>query len=220
MTLLLVAFVTLCIMAVVFSLMPVLPGPPFAMIAIMMIPFWPDLAVEPDQVMWWVSASMAVLGLVITIIDIAAPYLAKLYEGVLQERRRAAIGSAVGLLLSLLSLISACSGVAIPVLAALPLPLVLVTPFFGALAGEATVTGPPGELGRDRTRRLSALPRSVVGPADHHRTEGRILHAVLPVGYWLIARACKWRPRFSELSYGIMRFKSGCLAMMIPALAS
>ena len=73
MTVLLIAFVTLCLMAVVFSLMPILPGPPFAMVAIMMIPFWPDLAVEPDQLMWWVSGSMAALGLVITIIDIAAP---------------------------------------------------------------------------------------------------------------------------------------------------
>ena len=71
MTVLLIAFVTLCLMAVVFSLMPS-PGPPFAMVAIMMIPFWPDLAVEPDQLMWWVS-TMAALGLVITIIDIAAP---------------------------------------------------------------------------------------------------------------------------------------------------
>ena len=192
MTLLLVAFVTLCIMAVVFSLMPVLPGPPFAMIAIMMIPFWPDLAVEPDQVMWWVSGSMAVLGLVITIIDIAAPYLAKLYEGVLgKSSRRAAIGSAVGLFVGvLLSLISACSGVAIPVLAALPLPLVLVTPFFGALAGEATVTGPPGELGRDRTRRLvrSAFVQWL-GLLTTIVLKAGYCMLVLPVGCWLIARA-------------------------------
>jgi len=192
MTLLLVAFVTLCIMAVVFSLMPVLPGPPFAMIAIMMIPFWPDLAVEPDQVMWWVSGSMAVLGLVITIIDIAAPYLAKLYEGVLgKSSRRAAIGSAVGLFVGvLLSLISACSGVAIPILAALPLPLVLVTPFFGALAGEATVTGPPGELGRDRTRRLvrSAFVQWL-GLLTTIVLKAGYCMLVLPVGCWLIARA-------------------------------
>lgn len=192
MTLLLVAFVTLCIVAVVFSLMPVLPGPPFAMIAIMMIPFWPDLAVEPDQVMWWVSGSMAVLGLVITIIDIAAPYLAKLYEGVLgKSSRRAAIGSAVGLFVGvLLSLISACSGVAIPILAALPLPLVLVTPFFGALAGEATVTGPPGELGRDRTRRLvrSAFVQWL-GLLTTIVLKAGYCMLVLPVGCWLIARA-------------------------------
>ena len=192
MTLLLVAFVTLCIMAVVFSLMPVLPGPPFAMIAIMMIPFWPDLAVEPDQVMWWVSGSMAVLGLVITIIDIAAPYLAKLYEGVLgKSSRRAAIGSAVGLFVGvLLSLISACSGVAIPILAALPLPLVLVTPFFGARAGEATVTGPPGELGRDRTRRLvrSAFVQWL-GLLTTIVLKAGYCMLVLPVGCWLIARA-------------------------------
>lgn len=192
MTLLLVAFVTLCIVAVVFSLMPVLPGPPFAMIAIMMIPFWPDLAVEPDQVMWWVSGSMAVLGLVITIIDIAAPYLAKLYEGVLgKSSRRAAIGSAVGLFVGvLLSLISACSGMAIPILAALPLPLVLVTPFFGALAGEATVTGPPGELGRDRTRRLvrSAFVQWL-GLLTTIVLKAGYCMLVLPVGCWLIARA-------------------------------
>ena len=192
MTLLLIAFVTLCIVAVIFSLMPVLPGPPFAMIAIMMIPFWPDLAVEPDQLMWWVSGSTAVLGLVITIIDIAAPYLAKLYEGVLgKSSRRAAIGSAVGLFVGvLLSLISACSGVAIPILAALPLPLVLVTPFFGALAGEATVSGPPGESGRDRSRRLirSAFVQWL-GLLTTIVLKAGYCMFVLPVGCWLIARA-------------------------------
>ena len=192
MTVLLIAFVMLCLMAVVFSLMPVLPGPPFAMVAIMMIPFWPDLAVEPDQLMWWVSGSMAALGLVITIIDIAAPYLAKLYEGVLgKSSRRAAIGSAVGLFVGvLLSLVTGCSGVAIPILAALPLPLVLITPFFGALAGEATAVGPPGETGRERTQRLirSAFVQWL-GLLTTIVLKAGYCMLVLPVGCWLIARA-------------------------------
>lgn len=192
MTVLLIAFVTLCLLAVVFSLMPVLPGPPFAMVAIMMIPFWPELSVEPDQLMWWVSGSMAALGLVITIIDIAAPYLAKLYEGVLgKSSRRAAIGSAVGLFIGvLLSLVSGCSGVAIPILAALPLPLMLITPFFGALAGEATLTGPPGETGRERTQRLirSAFVQWL-GLLTTIVLKAGYCMLVLPVGCWLIARA-------------------------------
>ena len=192
MTILLIAFVTLCLMAVIFSLMPVLPGPPFAMIAIMMIPFWPELAVEPDQLMWWVSGSMAVLGLVITIIDLAAPYLAKLYEGVLgKSSRRAAIGSAVGLFVGvLLSLVSGCSGVAIPILAALPLPLVLITPFFGAMAGEASLAGPPGESGRERSRRIirSAFVQWLGLLTTIVLKAGYCL-LVLPVGCWLIARA-------------------------------
>ena len=192
MTALLIVFLTLCLVAVIFSLMPVLPGPPFAMIAIMLIPFWPELSAEPDQLTWWVSGTMAALGLVITIIDIAAPYLAKLYEGVLgKSSRRAAIGSAVGLFLGvLLSLASGCFGIAVPILAALPLPLVLITPFFGALAGEATVDGPPGESGRERSRRLlrSAFVQWLGLLTTIVLKAGYCL-LVLPVGCWLIARA-------------------------------
>jgi uncharacterized protein YqgC (DUF456 family) len=192
MTALLIVFLTLCLVAVIFSLMPVLPGPPFAMIAIMLIPFWPELSAEPDQLTWWVSGTVAALGLVITIIDIAAPYLAKLYEGVLgKSSRRAAIGSAVGLFLGvLLSLASGCFGIAVPILAALPLPLVLITPFFGALAGEATVDGPPGESGRERSRRLlrSAFVQWLGLLTTIVLKAGYCL-LVLPVGCWLIARA-------------------------------
>ncbi len=192
MTALLIVFLTLCLVAVVFSLMPVLPGPPFAMVAIMLIPFWPELSAPPDQLTWWVSGTVAALGLVITIIDIAAPYLAKLYEGVLgKSSRRAAIGSAVGLFIGvLLSLASGCFGIAVPILAALPLPLVLITPFFGALAGEATVEGPPGESGRERTRRLmrSAFVQWLGLLTTIVLKAGYCL-LVLPVGCWLIARA-------------------------------
>ena len=144
MALLLGIFVVLVILAVGFSFMPVLPGPPFAITAIMLIPFWPDMAPSVDQTTWWVAGTVAALGLIITVIDFASPYLAKLYEGVLgKSSRRAAIGSAVGLFTGVvLSFVSACSGVAIPVLAALPIPLVLITPLFGAMAGEASVRGP------------------------------------------------------------------------------
>ena len=108
-----------------------------------------------------------------------------------KSSRRAAIGSAVGLFVGvLLSLVTGCSGVAIPILAALPLPLVLITPFFGALAGEATVVGPPGETGRERTQRLvrSAFVQWL-GLLTTIVLKAGYCMLVLPVGCWLIARA-------------------------------
>ena len=77
MALLLGIFVVLVILAVGFSFMPVLPGPPFAIAAIMLIPFWPDMAPSVDQTTWWVAGTVAALGLIITVIDFASPYLAK-----------------------------------------------------------------------------------------------------------------------------------------------
>ena len=191
MTTLLVLFVILVILAVIFSCMPVLPGPPFAILGIMMIPFWPDMAGRVDQLTWWVSGSVAVLGLLITIIDIASPYLAKLYEGILgKSSRRAAIGSAVGLFMGvLLSFVSVCFGVAVPVLAALPIPLVLVTPFLGALVGESLQDGPDGETSRARSSRvLRSAFVQWLGLLTTIVLKAGYCLMVLPVGVWLIAR--------------------------------
>jgi len=192
MTTLLVLFVILVILAVTFSCMPVLPGPPFAILGIMLIPFWPDMAGQVDSVTWWVASSTAVLGLLITVIDIASPYLAKLYEGVLgKSSRRAAIGSAVGLFLGvMLSLVSGCFGVAIPVLAALPIPLVLVTPFLGAVVGESLQVGPDGETANERSSRVfrSAFVQWLGLLTTIVLKAGYCL-LVLPIGVWLIARA-------------------------------
>ena len=154
--LLLVVFLCLVALGVTFSFMPVLPGPPFAILAVLLIPFWPEQTVAIDDTTWRVAISMAVLGLVITVIDFAAPWLAKMFEGVLGESsRQAAIGSFVGLILGImLSFTMGCFGIAAPFLAALPLPLMLITPFFGALLGEMTVKGPLGESASDRSQRL------------------------------------------------------------------
>ncbi len=191
MTMLLITFLALCVAGIVFSVMPVLPGPPFALVAIMLIPLWPDLPVPPDAVTWWVAGSAAVLGLLITIIDIAAPYLAKLYEGVLgKSSRRAAIGSSVGLFVgALLSLISGCFGLAAPFLAALPIPLVLITPFLGALIGEATIAGPPDESPKQRSQRMlrSAFVQWLGLLTTIVLKVGYCL-VLLPVGAWLIIR--------------------------------
>ena len=192
MTTLLVLFVILVILAVTFSFMPVLPGPPFAILGIMLIPFWPEMSGRVDQLTWWVASSTAALGLIITVIDFASPYLAKLYEGVLgKSSRRAAIGSAVGLFMGvMLSFLSGCFGVAIPILAALPIPLVLVTPFLGALMGESLEAGPPNETAKDRNARIvrSAFVQWLGLLTTIVLKAGYCL-LVLPIGVWLIARA-------------------------------
>ena len=81
--LLLGIFLGLVCLGVTFSFVPVLPGPPFAILAIMIIPFWPDPPSIVDETTWWVCIAMAVVGVVITVIDFAAPWLAKIFEGVL-----------------------------------------------------------------------------------------------------------------------------------------
>ena len=191
MAVLLTIFVILVLMGVGFSFMPVLPGPPFAILGIMLIPLWPELAGRVDDLTWWVAGSLAMLGLVITVVDIASPYLAKLYEGVLgKSSRPAAIGSAVGLFLGVvLSLVSACSGVAIPILAALPLPLVLVTPFLGAMVGEASVAGPTTESSKARMGRIvrSAFVQWL-GLLTTILLKAGYCMLVLPVGVWMILR--------------------------------
>ena len=191
MTALLIVFALLTITAVLFSFMPVLPGPPFAITAVMLIPLWPDLPSAPDDLTWWVAGSVGVMGLVITVIDLAAPWLARIFEGVLgRSSRSAAIGSVVGLFVGvMLSIASGCFGVAIPVLAALPVPLMLVTPFLGALVGESMADNPPGELAKDRTNRIfrSALVQWL-GLLTTIVLKVAYCILVMPIGFWLIVR--------------------------------
>jgi uncharacterized protein YqgC (DUF456 family) len=179
-------------MAVMFSILPALPGPPFAVVAILMIPLWPDMAAHTDDLTWWVAGTVAALGLVITVIDLASPWLAKLYEGALgKSSRGAAIGSVVGLVIGIfLSIVTGCFGVAIPLLAALPVPLMLVTPFVGALIGEGMVEGPEGEMKPERSSRIvrSAFVQWLGLLTTIVLKVGYCL-AVMPLGLWLIARS-------------------------------
>jgi uncharacterized protein YqgC (DUF456 family) len=192
MAILLAVFLTLTVMAVMFSMVPVLPGPPFAVVAILLIPFWPDMAAHTDDLTWWVAGTVAAVGLVITVIDLASPWLAKLYEGALgKSSRGAAIGSVVGLMLGLmLSIVTGCFGVAIPFLAALPVPLMLVTPFVGALIGESMVAAPEGEQKSERSSRIvrSAFVQWLGLLTTIVLKVGYCL-LVMPIGLWLIARS-------------------------------
>jgi len=192
MAMLLAVFLTLTVMAVMFSILPALPGPPFAVVAILMIPLWPDMAAHTDDLTWWVAGTVAALGLVITVIDLASPWLAKLYEGALgKSSRGAAIGSVVGLVIGIfLSIVTGCFGVAIPLLAALPVPLMLVTPFVGALIGEGMVEGPEGEMKPERSSRIvrSAFVQWLGLLTTIVLKVGYCL-AVMPLGLWLIARS-------------------------------
>ena len=189
--LLLVLFLCLVCLGVTFSFMPVLPGPPFAILAMLLIPFWPAHAMDVDDLTWWVALAVAGVGVVITIIDFAAPWLAKIFEGVLGESSRAAaIGSFVGLLIGIMSSITmGCMGITIPFLAALPIPLMLITPFFGALLGEMTVAGPVGETASERSQRLvrSAFVQWL-GLLTTIMLKVMYCLAAAPVGVWLIWR--------------------------------
>jgi len=180
------------LMGVMFSVLPVLPGPPFAVVAILVIPLWPAMAPHTDDLTWWVAGTVAALGLVITIIDLASPWLAKLYEGALgKSSRGAAIGSVTGLMVGLmLSIVTGCFGVAIPFLAALPVPLMLVTPFVGALIGESMVAAPEGEQKAERSSRIvrSAFVQWLGLLTTIVLKAGYCL-LVMPIGLWLIARS-------------------------------
>ena len=192
MAILLAVFLILTVMAVMFSVVPVAPGPPFAVVAILLIPFWPDMAAHTDDLTWWVAGTVAAVGLFITIIDLASPWLAKLYEGALgKSSRGAAIGSVVGLMVGLmLSIVTGCFGVAIPFLAALPVPLMLVTPFVGALIGESMVAAPEGEQKSERSSRImrSAFVQWLGLLTTIVLKVGYCL-LVMPIGLWLIARS-------------------------------
>ncbi len=184
-------FTLLAGVGILFSVLPLLPGPPFALLAVLLIPVVPLTAGQVDDVTWWVSGLMVALGFAITVIDIAAPWLAKLFEGTIgQSSRPAALGSVVGLFGGIvLSIASGCFGVAVPVLVALPIPLILVTPFLGALAGESTVSGPPGETPQERNRRIlrSALVQWL-GLLTTMVLKVVYCLLVIPVGIWLIVR--------------------------------
>ena len=189
--LLLGIFLGLVCLGVAFSFVPVLPGPPFAILAMMLIPFWPDQPVPVDDTTWWVAISMAVVGIVITVIDFAAPWLAKIFEGALGESSRAAaIGSFVGLFVGIImSILTACFGVTIPFLVALPVPLMLITPFVGALLGELTVAGAVGETPSDRSQRAvrSAFVQWL-GLLTTIMLKAIYCLCVAPIGVWLIWR--------------------------------
>jgi uncharacterized protein YqgC (DUF456 family) len=192
MAILLAVFLTLTVMAVMFSVIPIAPGPPFAVVAILLIPLWPDMAAHADGLTWWVAGTVAALGLVITIIDLASPWLAKLYEGALgKSSRGAAIGSVVGLMTGLmLSIMTGCFGIAVPFLAALPVPLMLVTPFVGALIGESMVEAPEGEKRPERSSRImrSAFVQWLGLLTTIVLKVGYSL-LVMPIGLWLVARS-------------------------------
>ena len=189
--LLLFIFLCLVCIGITFSFMPVLPGPPFVIVAMLLIPFWPKHTAPVDDLTWWVALAMAGLGLIITIIDFAAPWLAKMFEGALGESSRAAaIGSFVGLMVGIMmSIAMGCLGITIPILAALPLPLMLITPFFGALIGETMVAGPEGESTSERSERLvrSAFVQwlGLLTTIMLKVVYGLI---ALPLGIWLIWR--------------------------------
>lgn len=189
--LLLAVFLGLVCLGVTFSLAPVLPGPPFAILAILLIPFWPEHTGAVDETTWWVSIAVAIAGVVITVIDFAAPWLAKIFEGMVGESSRpAAIGSFVGLFVGVMvSILMGCFGITIPFLAALPIPLMLITPFFGALIGEMTVAGPPGETGQQRNQRLfrSAFVQWM-GLLTTIILKVVYCLVVAPIGVWLIWR--------------------------------
>ena len=189
--LLLAIFLGLVCLGVTFSLAPVLPGPPFAILAILLIPFWPEHAVAVDDTTWWVAIAVAAVGVVITVIDFAAPWLAKIFESVLGESSRpAAIGSFIGLFMGvMMSIIMGCFGITVPFLAALPVPLMLITPFFGALLGEWTVAGPVGELPSERNQRLfrSAFVQWM-GLLTTIILKVIYCLVVAPIGVWLIWR--------------------------------
>ena len=189
--LLLGVFLGLVCLGVIFSFVPVLPGPPFAIFAIMVIPFWPDQPSAVEDTTWWISLAVAAVGVVITVIDFAAPWLAKIFETALGESSRAAaIGSFVGLFVGIMmSILTACFGVTLPFLAALPVPLMLITPFVGAVLGEMTVAGPATERPADRSQRIirSAFVQWL-GLLTTIMLKAVYCLCVAPIGVWLIWR--------------------------------
>ena len=60
--LLLGIFLGLVCLGVTFSFVPVLPGPPFAILAMMIIPFWPDPPSAVDDTTWWWRQHAAQVG--------------------------------------------------------------------------------------------------------------------------------------------------------------
>jgi uncharacterized protein YqgC (DUF456 family) len=186
----LIPFVLLVLMGVGFSLVPGVPGPPFAAGAVMLIPFFPPGGVV-DRLTWWVAGATAFAGLMVTVIDICSPWLAKLYEGALgKSSRQAAIGSIVGLVVGLMvSTAAGCAGIAVPIVAAVPIPLVLITPFVGACIGELLYTPTVVETDNQRWQRVfqSALVQWLGLLTTVFLKVGYCL-LVLPIGGWLIYR--------------------------------
>ncbi len=188
---LLATFLVLVMLAVTFSVVPVLPGPPFAVAAMILIPTWPWHGLVADDFTWWVAIGTAVLGVIITIIDFASPVLAKLFEGVLgKSSRAAAFGSVFGLFGGLvLSVLAGCFGIAAPFLAALPVPIMMVTPFIGAMIGEYFNTVEALETGKETLARCakSAFVQWL-GLLTTIMLKAGYCLLTIPIGVWLIIR--------------------------------
>jgi uncharacterized protein YqgC (DUF456 family) len=188
---LLATFLLLMMLAVTFSVAPVLPGPPFAVVAMILIPTWPWHGFVADDFTWWVAMGTAVLGLIITIIDFASPVLAKLFEGALgKSSRAAAFGSVFGLFGGLmLSVLAGCFGIAAPFLAILPVPIMMVTPFLGAMMGEYFHKVEVLETGKETLSRCarSALVQWLGLLTTIMLKVGYCL-LTIPIGVWLIIR--------------------------------
>ncbi len=150
-----IPFILLVLIGIGFSLVPGVPGPPFAAAGILLIPLMPP-AGTADRLSWIVAGAVALLGLIVTVIDLCSPWLAKLFEGALgKSSRKAGVGSVVGLIVGIMgSTAAGCAGVAVPVAAAIPIPLVLITPFVGACIGELIEEVPASETETERWQRV------------------------------------------------------------------
>jgi uncharacterized protein YqgC (DUF456 family) len=188
---LLATFLVLTVIAVGCSLVPVLPGPPFAVVGLMLIPLWPWHEASVDELTWWVAGGTAALGMFITIIDFASPMLAKVFEGAFGKSSKAAgFGSVLGLVFGVLaSFLLGCLGVAIPLLGALPVPLILVTPFLGAMSGEYFNKVDDPETGTETLVRCmrSALVQWL-GLVTTILLKAGYCLLTIPIGVWLILR--------------------------------
>ena len=118
--LLIIAGIILLLVAFAGCFLPVLPGPPLAFGALILLHFTTVTDV-PSEVLW----SMAGLALLVTILDYVVPvWGTRKFGGSKAGERGAIAGVIVGLFLG-------------------PLGIIL-GPFFGALAGEL-LSGPPGD---------------------------------------------------------------------------
>ena len=188
---LLATFLVLTIIAVCCSVVPVLPGPPFAALGMMLIPLWPRDAAVVDDLTWWVAGGTAALGILITVIDFASPLLAKVFEGAFgKSSKAAAFGSVLGLMFGVLaSFLIGCLGVAIPLLGALPIPLILVTPFLGALSGEYFNKVEHPETGKETlVRCLRSALVQWLGLLTTIVLKAGYCLLTIPIGVWLILR--------------------------------
>jgi uncharacterized protein YqgC (DUF456 family) len=150
-----IPFILLVLIGIGFSLVPGVPGPPFAAAGVMLIPLFPPTGAA-DRTTWIIAGATALAGLVVMVIDICAPLLAKFFEGALgKSSRKAGVGSVVGLVVGIMaSTVAGCTGIAVPIAAVIPIPLVLITPFIGACIGEMIEEAPKPETETQRWQRV------------------------------------------------------------------